>query len=92
MVPSKIFEYMSYGKPLILLYDDETDVNVTTFTRYPACLSVDERTCTKDKAKAMESYLEEFRDRNIPFEQVLRLFPLDSARAYVDIIDSLLNT
>lgn len=91
-IRSKVFEYMSYGKPLILLYDDETDVNVTTFSRYPACLSVDERTCTKDKVKAMESYLDEYKEKKIPFEQVLRLFPLDSAMAYVDIIDSLLNT
>lgn len=91
-IRSKVFEYMSYGKPLILLFDDVTDVNVTTFSRYPACLSVDDNTLTKDKVRAMESYLDEYRDKNIPFEQVLKLFPLDSARAYVDMIDILLNT
>lgn len=91
-IRSKVFEYMSYGKPLILLYDDAADVNVTTFSRYPACLSVDDCTLTEDKVNTMESYLDEYKGKNIPFEQVLRLFPLDSARAYVDIIDSLLNT
>jgi len=36
-VPSKIFEYMSFGKPIVYFYSDD-DVNVKILKKYPIAL------------------------------------------------------
>lgn len=82
---SKVFEYMSYGKPLLLIYDDDNDVNVATFSRYPFCHSIDKRKPAKNNSKAVEAYLAENTGKKIVFEEVERIFPYDTVSAYVDL-------
>lgn len=88
-IRSKVYEYMSYGKPLVLLYDDDQDVNVSTFSCYPACLALDERRPAEDYAKIVEPYLLEKLHVSVPFEEVEKSFPDDTAEAYVRLIESL---
>ena len=81
---------MSYGKPLVLLYDDDNDVNVSTFSRYPACLSLDQR-CASDKhIHHIEEYLLQTKKVIVPFERVEELFPNDTASAYKNLIESMI--
>lgn len=81
---------MSYGKPLLLLYDDDSDVNVATFTRYPACLCVDERKDPGQNTLSVEEYIAKHRGTTVPFAEVERLFPTDMVAAYVKQIDKIL--
>lgn len=89
-IRSKVYEYMSYGKPLVLLYDDDNDVNVSTFSRYPACLSLDQRCASEKHILQIEEYLLQTKNVIVPFEQVEELFPNDTATAYQNLIESLI--
>lgn len=87
---SKVYEYMSYGKPLVLLYDDDNDVNVSTFSRYPACLSLDERLASDKHIHSLEEYIMRTKNVSISFEEVEKLFPNDTASAYQNLIESMI--
>ena len=82
---------MSYGKPLILLYDDNLDVNVATFSRYPTCLAIDERKQSIDNIVRLENYIETTQNVETPFEVVEQLFPKDTVSAYVNLINNCIN-
>lgn len=90
-IRSKLFEYVSYGKPLLVLYDDSSDVNITTFSAYPACLCIDIRKSIKESVIVLESYIKEHENKTIPFDRIERLFKKDSPLAYVDLIDEVLS-
>lgn len=90
-IRSKVYEYMSFGKPLLLLYDNDSDVNLRTFSIYPACQAIDMRESLDDNASMINSFFFSNKNRNVPFEVTEQLFPDDSAQAYVRLIDTLLN-
>lgn len=83
---SKVYEYMSYGKPLLLLYDDDRDVNVSTFSRYPAFTALDVRERAEKNIVPLDRFITEYKGKEIPFEMTESLFPSDTAKAYVDLI------
>ena len=43
LVPSKIFEYMSMGKPIISTYCSDEDTSLVYLKNYPNVLLIDER-------------------------------------------------
>lgn len=83
---SKVFEYMSYEKPLILLYEDDLDVNVSTFSRYPYCESIDYRLPLEDNVMKIDNYITIANGKTVPFNIVENLFPNDTAASYVKMI------
>lgn len=89
---SKVYEYMSYGKPLFLFYDDDRDVNVSTFSSYPAFTALDVRECAENNIGSFDRFVTENRGKNIPFEMTESLFPSDTAKAYVDLIVSAIGS
>ena len=90
-IRSKVYDYMSYGKPIMLLYEDDQDVNVQTFSRYPASLSLDVRELANKNLYILERFFSESLGKEIPFETTEALFPDDSAKAYVSLIGKLLS-
>ncbi len=85
-IRSKVFEYMSYGKPLILLYEDNLDVNVSTFSRYPYCELIDYRLPLEDNVLKIDNYITTSNGKTVPFNVVESLFPNDTAASYVKMI------
>ena len=83
---SKCYEYMSYGHPMVLFYDDNADVNVTTFVTYPLTVSIDARVAPSDNVESLEQFIKNSIGKSVPFEMVKNLFKSDSASAYVDLI------
>jgi hypothetical protein len=90
-IRSKVFEYMSYGKPLILLFDNENDVNLITFKKYPAFFAIDTRASVELGAQSLEPFIVKNRDIKVSFEEVESLFKKDSPAAYVELIDSMID-
>lgn len=88
---SKVYEYMSYGKPLILFYEDDNDVNTQTFSQYPLCLSIDIRESVFDNTELIEQYIVQNNGNIVPFEEIERIYKTDSPSAYVDVIDKILR-
>lgn len=87
---SKVFEYMSFGKPVLVFYEHDSDVNSMVFSRYPASLMVDIRRSIEENAREARTFLEHDYDL-IPFETTEKLFKLDSPSAYLELIDNMLN-
>ena len=85
-IRSKCYEYMSFGHPMMLLFDDESDVNVSTFSNYPLSLAVDTRSNIDANVQIIDRFLSESTGKRVPFHEVESLFKLDSASAYVDLI------
>lgn len=88
---SKVYEYMSYGKPIMLLYDDDRDVNISTFANYPVLCAIDVRRPIEENVTAAGHFVLENRGKVIPFEETENLFPRDTAKAYVNLIANLLK-
>ena len=88
---SKVYEYMSYGKPILLLYDTEQDVNVSTFSKYPAFMAIDIRKPARENIDAVDTFIITNQNCIIPFEETEKLFPNDSAAAYVQCIKEMLE-
>ena len=89
-IRSKLFEYVSYGKPIMILYDDDADVNITTFSSYPACSFIDVRLPISERASSVSLFLQDNKGRAIPFDEVESLFSADSPKAYIELIDHML--
>lgn len=72
---SKIFDYISYGKPIVHFYTAEDDVNLKILRKYPnvLCLNQDEKLLSKN-ARALEEFCDSTCDRTIPFEEVAEIF------------------
>lgn len=83
---------MSYGKPLLLLYDDDRDVNVSTFSRYPAFTALDVRERAENIIVPLDRFITENKGKEIPFEMTEKLFPSDTAKAYVDLITGVIDS
>lgn len=90
-IRSKLFEYVSFGKPILMLYDDDSDVNINTFSTYPACHCVDVRAHVSKNAPLLSEYIRAKNDFSISFDDVEKMFIKDSPKAYVELIDEMLN-
>lgn len=90
-IRSKLFEYVSFGKPLIVLFDDDSDVNVPTFSVYPAFHCIDVRKSVSENVTNVAEYIMESNGKSIPFEDVERLFLKDSPKAFVELINDIVE-
>lgn len=89
MVPSKIFEYMSYGKPVISMYAIDNEASKTYFEKYPLAVSIDERKEYKIAVDKLEKFLSEMVGKKVSFEEIEAHFPLNSPKIYSSLIMSL---
>lgn len=75
-VSSKIFTYMSVGKPIILFYENENDINKSILSRYPLALFVNQKSGTVGE---VAGYIIDFIGRNkcneLNFSEVRLLYP-----------------
>lgn len=92
MVPSKIFEYMSLGKPIISTYCIDDEPSITYLEKYPLALLLDER--NEDifsAAKKTELFIKENMYRQIPYNLVEDKFKLNTPKAFVKEVEKLFN-
>lgn len=82
-VPSKVFDCMSFGKPIIHLYFFEEDPCLRYLKKYPMtlCLPI-EQGKIKDNAVALEKFIEQYNGQKIEFDQIEKLFE-DCTPAFV---------
>lgn len=72
---SKIFEYMSYGKPIIHFYSVDNDVNLKILKKYPLALCLkQDNSVLYENITAFESFCKKNYDTIIPFEDVENLY------------------
>lgn len=69
--PSKIFEYMSYGKPIIHFYWDEKDTSIPYLNCYPNILMIDVNASLEKNVSKISCFLQK-RMQPVVFEDLLK--------------------
>lgn len=87
MTPSKIFEYMSYGKPIISTYITEGDAAKQYLDKYPEALIIDQKEDFHSNLYKLDTFLSS-KHIPVPFETVQNTFPINTPEKFVEIIQS----
>ena len=75
-IPSKIFEYMSLGKPIISFYSYDEEPSLSYLRQYPLTLLIQEDWGkVEDNAAKIKEFIRESAGQCVPFETVRSLFP-----------------
>ena len=89
MVPSKIFEYMSYGRPIISTYLTRGDMAQKYVSRYEEGLCIDLNNANSDNLNLLNNFLNR-KHYIIPFERVKEEFVDNTPERYLEVIDNTL--
>lgn len=73
-ISSKIFTYMSMGKPIIHFYYIDSDINVSILKRYPLFYAYKVGDTNND-IKDLCEFIEATNGRSISYEQVISIYP-----------------
>lgn len=90
-VPSKLFEYLSYGKPIVHFYYNDNDAYIKYLKDYDMsiCLKMDEDSMD-DNIEKFKSFCENNKGKTIDFEEVKKHFeectPEYTAKQFDDAI------
>ena len=91
MVPSKIFEYMSFGKPVISTFVTDGDAAAGYLESYPESLCLDLKQEEEVNVAALNAFLST-EHKPVCYESVKRLFPGNVPDTYLKAMDDLLST
>lgn len=72
-LPSKVFEYISYGKPIINFYFHEDDIGLHYLKRYPLCYNLNLSKYTQYDIKQLVIFCEKNKQTTLSFEQATEL-------------------
>lgn len=86
MTPSKIFEYMSYQKPIIATYPIEDEPSLPYLTRYGDALLLDERADPEEGARRLREYLSRPHEQ-IPRDELREKFWSNTPSAFCDLVE-----
>ncbi len=73
MTPSKIFDYFSFGKPIITTEKTQNCTAKPYFERYPLSLSLAEYKAT-DYTQELEDFILQSKDKSMNFDEVQEIF------------------
>lgn len=90
MVPSKIFEYMSYGKPIISAYVTDGDSAEKYVSRYAEGLCIDLKKPEEENMALLDSFLKK-EHQSVPFDVVKVEFKDNTPERYLEVIERLIN-
>ena len=74
-VPSKIFEYMSYGMPILHFYAGKNDLVPSYLARYPLGLVIDPADDAAENAEKLRAFVADAVGRRVDFDTLKTLFP-----------------
>lgn len=87
MVPSKIFEYMSTGKPIISTAPISDEPSAKYLKHYALSYILDESDYDKDKAVSeLDAFLSENGKRRLPFSDIKKTFYSNTPEAFCDFL------
>ena len=92
MVPSKIFEYMATGKPIIHFYSTERDSCIQYYKKYPLSLLIKEdNSYMQDNADRIIEFISKVLGKTLQYKEVESMFPLNTPVYTVRIINEMMN-
>jgi glycosyltransferase involved in cell wall biosynthesis len=90
MVPSKLFEYISYGKPIISAFVTDGDAAQRCISRYPDGISVDLKKEEKDNIALLDDFFGKNHEK-VPFHTVKESFKESTPESYLELIGEVLS-
>lgn len=73
--PSKIFEYMSAGKPIVHFYTADDDVNKEILKNYPLCLCLkQDKALLEENTDKFIRFCEKNKDKTLNYDEVEKLY------------------
>lgn len=92
MVPSKIFDYVSLGKPIINIQKIKNCPAAPYMSRYPLCFTIREYAPADDTAaERLEAFLKAHKGERLPFEAVKTIYQTSTpefvAKQFLGAID-----
>ena len=91
MVPSKIFEYMSSGKPILSTYYVDNDSSVKYLENYRAATCIDVRNPLSNCVIAFENFIDQKLQYRVLFSEVETQFPLNTPNKYIEVFEELFD-
>lgn len=68
-MPSKVFEYISFGKPVINFYFNENDVSLKYFKKYPLAFNINLNNYTEDDIQKLIEFCNLNRNKCLSFDE-----------------------
>ena len=84
MVPSKIFEYMSYGKPIISTFEIKNEPSKKYLEKYPLALMLNNKDSAEENAQKIQAFIKATEQKRVSFKDVEEVFELNTPKAFVD--------
>lgn len=87
-ISGKIFEYMSYGKPIVSTYSIDDEACIPYLSKYQLGLLIDERTGNvEQQAEQLCNFVENTKKRRVDFSTVEKVFYKNTPQAFVDYLE-----
>jgi glycosyltransferase involved in cell wall biosynthesis len=89
-ISGKIFEYMSYGKPIISTYSIDDEACIPYLKNYPLALLLDEReTDLESQGKRVRQFIEDTKGKRVEFDTVKEMFKNNLPETFVkEVLES----
>ena len=93
MTPSKIFEYMSYGKPIISTMPIQDEPSAIYLSRYPHSLLLDEADVQYDiQAERVVNFVDRFiNEKPVDFSSIAKLFHNNTPYATCEALEKIVS-
>ena len=72
--PSKIFEYMSTGKPIVHFFANDKDSVINIIDKYPNGININMNECTNNQIEKLFDFITKLK-QNLDFSEVEKIFP-----------------
>lgn len=91
-IPSKLFEYLSFGKPIVYFYSNDTDVNLKILKEYTLslCLKQDP-VIFNENVNKFDKFCKNNLNSHVPFEEVERIYNNATPKYTADLIIQLMT-
>lgn len=90
MVPSKIFEYFSYSKPIISTQKIENDPTISYLYKYKKVVILNEQDEEEKSVKLLESFLTSY-DHDMDDDTIYQTFYLNTPQAFAEKLERVLK-
>lgn len=68
-MPSKVFEYISYGKPIVNFYFNDDDVSLKYFKNYPLAFNINVNNYTDQDVQCLKEFCESNKNVKLSFNE-----------------------